>query len=221
VNFAHSGVSLDGKELIMSRRIWIHGLLAAGLALAGAQAASAKYLYSYAVKFVCGYNDTNLGFTGLPFDIRAGEQTVKFGNYATDINIFNFNVDPNLPPDAIIQKDVIVLVDKGRPVGREPRIARSSATDNIVLKSQEATMDDCNRIAELLWGAVPTPFPLTVGFFLIQSTVELDVTAVYTAEVCSNWVFSPQKLDCLDANGQQQGVGLSIDVRQVTGHRLF
>jgi hypothetical protein len=205
----------------MSRRIWIHGLLVAGLALAGAQAASAKYLYSYAVKFVCGYNYTNVGFTGVPFDIRAGEQTVKFGNYATDINIFNFNVDPTLPDYAIIQKDVIVLVDKGRPVGREPRVARSIATDNIILKSQEATMDDCNRVAELLWGAVPLPYPLTIGFFLIQSTVELDVTAVYTAQACSNWVFSPDKLECLDTSGREQGVGLSIDVRQVTGHKLF
>jgi hypothetical protein len=204
----------------MLRRISIHALLFVLLAFAGAQAASAKYLYSYAVKFVCGYNDTNVGFTGVPFDIKAGEQTVKFGNYATDINVFNFNVDSTLP-DAIIQKDVIVLVDKGKPVGREPRIARSSATDNITLKSQEATMDDCNRIAELLWGAVPTPFPLTIGFFVIQSTVELDITAVYTAQACSNWVFSPEKLECLDPTGREQGVGLSIDVRQVTGHRLF
>ena len=205
----------------MLRQLWIHGLLCAVLATAGAQAAAAKFLYSYPVKFVCGYNNSNVGFAGVPFDIRAGQQTVKFGNYATDINIFNFNVDPSVPTDAIIEKDVIVLVDKGQPVGREPRIARSSAVDNITLASLEATMDDCNRLAELLWGAVPTPFPITIGFLVIQSTVELDVTAVYTAQACSNWAFSPTNLDCLDASGKEQGVGVSIDVRQVNGHKLF
>lgn len=206
----------------MVRKAVLHGTLAAVLFLAGAQAASAKYIYSYAVKFVCGYNNSNLGWTGpTPIDFQAGEPSVKFGNYATEINIFNFNVNPSFPTDAIIQKDVIVLVERGRPVGREPNKARSAATDNITLLSQEATMDDCNRIAQLLWGAVPTPYPLTIGFFLIQSTVELDVTAVYTAQACSNWVFSPDKLECLSSNGSQQGMGLSIDVQQITGRKLF
>jgi hypothetical protein len=202
----------------MLRRISIHALLFALLVLAGAQAASAKYLYSYAVKFVCGYNNTNVGTSN---GSDAGEPTVKFGNYATDINIYNFNVDPNFPTDAIIGKDVIVLVDHGKPVGREPKFVKASAADGITLKSGEATMDDCNRIGELLWGAVPIPFPHMIGFLVIQSTVELDVTAVYTAQTCSNWVFSPEKLECLDATGRQQGVSLAIDVRQVTGHKLF
>jgi len=199
--------------------MWIHGLLFALLAVAGAQAASAKYLYSYAVKFVCGYNNTNIGTSN---GSEAGEPTVKFGNYATDINIYNFNVDPSFPTDAIIGKDVIVLVDHGKPVGREPKFVKASAGDGITLKSGEATMDDCNRIGELLFPAgVPIPFPHMIGFLVIQSTVELDVTAVYTAQTCSNWVFSPEKLECLDATGRQQGVSLSIDVRQVTGHKLF
>lgn len=211
----------------MFRKTFISAALLAVFCLAGTQAASAKYLYSYAVKFVCGYNPSNLGFTGYPWpwDIRAGEPSVKFGNYATEINIYNFNVNPELPTDAIIGKDVILLVDRGLPVGREPRKAKSTASDGITLLSQEATMDDCNRIGELLWGAggIPTPFPLTIGFLVIQSTVELDVTAVYTAEVCSYWTFSPDRLDCLAPTGTNQNVGLgvSIDVRQVTGHKLF
>ena len=211
----------------MSRKVWIHAIAVAALVFLGAQAASAKYLYSYAVKFVCGYNPNNLGYTGYPWpwDIRAGEPSVKFGNYATEINIYNFNVDSSVPTDAIIGKDVIVLVDRGIPFGREPRKARATVSDNITLFSQEATMDDCNRIGELLWGAggIPTPFPLTIGFLVIQSTVELDVTAVYTAETCSYWAFSPDRLDCLPPAGTNQGVGLgvSIDVRQVTGHKLF
>lgn len=208
----------------MTRKLLVHATLVAVLALAGAEAASAKYLYSYAVKFVCGYNNSNVGYgggypPGTPY-FKAGEQTVKFGNYATDINIFNFNVNPDLPPEAIIQKDVLVLVDKGFPVGREPRVVRSSGTDNITLPSQFATMDDCNRIAEILWGAIPTPYPLTIGFFLIQSTVELDVTAVYTSQACSNWINSPNALDCLNNVGQT-GMNTSIEVDQITGRKLF
>ena len=212
----------------MSRKVWIHAVAVAALTLAGAQAASAKFLYSYAVKFVCGYNPTNVGLAGFsiwPWGIRVGEPSVKFGNYATEINIYNFNVDPSLPTDAIIGKDVILLVDRGSPVGREPGKAKVTVSDGITLLSQEATMDDCNRIGELLWGAgaIPTPFPLTIGFLVIQSTVELDVTAVYTAETCSYWALSPNSLDCLPPAGANQSVGLgvSIDVRQVTGHKLF
>jgi len=212
----------------MSRKVWIHAVAFAALTLAGAQAASAKFLYSYAVKFVCGYNPSNVGFTPFawPWDLtRAGEPPVKFGNYATEINIYNFNVNPDVPTDAFIGKDVILLVDRGLPVGREPRKAKAIVSDGITLLSQEATMDDCNRIGELLYGVgnVPTPFPLTIGFLVIQSTVDLDVTAVYTAETCSYWALSPQKLDCLPPAGTDQNVGLgvSIDVRQVTGHKLF
>jgi hypothetical protein len=209
----------------MVRKVWIHGVAVLLLALAGAQAASAKYIYSYAVKFVCGYNPTNLGVTtnsaGQQF--AQGEPTVKFGNYATDINIFNFNVDPTVPTDAIIQKNLILLVDRGQPVGREPKVAATVTVDNITLKSQEATMDDCNRIGELLFGSgnIPTPFPLTIGFLVIQSTVELDITGVYTSQACSNWVVSSGKLDCLDSTGRQQGVSSAIDVHQITGHKLF
>jgi hypothetical protein len=205
----------------MSRKIFTHGAVVLLLALVGAQAASAKYIYSYAVKFVCGYNNTNIGISSDGKDV--GEPPVKFGNYATEINIFNFNVNPTIPSDAIIQKDAILLVDKGRPVAREPKVAGFSGTsDHITLLSQQATMDDCNRIAEMLWGAVPPlPYPLTIGFLVIQSTVELDVSAVYTAQTCANWVASPEKLECLDASGKLQGASVSIDVNQVTGHKLF
>jgi hypothetical protein len=203
----------------MSRKIFIHGAVVLLLALVGTQAASAKYIYSYAVKFVCGYNNTNIGISSDGKDV--GEPPVKFGNYATEINIFNFNVDYGTPADATIQKDVIVLVDKGKPVGREPKTVPFSGTpDQITLKSQQATLDDCNRLAEMLWGSVPTPFPLTIGFLVIQSTHELDVSAVYTAQTCSNWVVSPEKLECLDPTGKHQSASVSIDVNQVTGHRL-
>src|SRR5262245_57559729 len=123
----------------MSRKVWIHAVAVAALVFMGAQAASAKYLYSYAVKFVCGYNNNNLGYVTGPWPWswnRAGEPSVKFGNYATEINIYNFNVDTTQPTDAIIGKDVILLVDRGVPVGREPRKVRATFSDSITLVSQ-------------------------------------------------------------------------------------
>jgi hypothetical protein len=50
-----------------------------------------------------------------------------------------------------------------------------------VLPPGAATMDDCCRIAERLYGGAPSPLPLTIGFLEIVSDEELHVTAVYTA----------------------------------------
>jgi len=197
------------------KRMLLCAMLALGLA--GAQGAWAKEQFSYSVKFVCGYNPTNLGVS---VDGKVeGEPSVKFGNYATEINL----VWPEiyLHETNYIFKHLVVLVDKGKPVGREPNVVPArSYIDSIQLGPLSGTMDDCNRFAELLWGAVPTPYPLTIGYLVITSTHELDVTAVYTAETCSNWVNSPEKLECLDAHGQQQGVSVSIDVEKVDGRRL-
>jgi len=200
----------------MARKTWILAVLVAVVALAQAQPAAAKYQFSYAVKFVCGYNPTNVGVS--LSGSAEGEPTVKFGNYATDVNIYN----PSITDAAIIGKQVIVLVYKGTPQGREPRYQPPTGFDNITLPLGNATMDDCNRIAELIYGSpVPTPLPLTIGFLIIQSTVDLDVTAVYTSQACSNWVVSPTKLECLDATGRQQGVSNSIDVEQIKTRQLF
>lgn len=189
------------------------------LLLAGAQAAMAKEQFVYSVKFVCGYNPTNVGI-GLD-GISQGEPPVKFGNYATEINI----VWPELYlSDSVkIFKHIVLLVKEGFPVGREPKVAKPLMyADSIDLKMFEGTMDDCNRIAELLYGSpVPTPLPLLIGYLMLTSTHELDVTAVYTAETCSNWVNSPQKLDCLDSTGRQQGVSVSIDVERIPTRRMI
>lgn len=189
------------------------------LALAGSQAASAKEQYVYSVKFVCGYNPTNVGISD---GKDQGEPPVKFGNYATEINI----VWPEIyvPGPAYIFKHLILLVEKGKPVGREPNAVNARQyIDAIQLNQLQATMDDCNRIAELIYGVgnVPTPLPLFVGFLVLTSTHELDVTAVYTSQACSNWVFSTEKLECLDLNGRQQGVSSSIDVEQIPTRKLL
>ncbi len=199
----------------MKRKLLPFALLALALPLL-ALPALASPQYSFAVKFVCGYNPTNVGVS--QSGNQEGEPTVKFGNYATDINIFNqdyFN-------SADVRKKVILLVKEGSPVGREPKAAKATAFDSITLQSMQATMDDCNRIAELIYGgAVPTPMPLLIGFLVLEANVDLDVTAVYTAETCSHWVASPDKLDCLDPDGRHQGVGISIDVEQIKSRPLF
>lgn len=205
----------------MSKKVFVSVVLLATFFVFGSESASAKSRYIHSVKFVCGYNDSNVGYTGDLLDKRAGEQTVKFGNYATDINIFNYNIY-GFPGQTVtyVEKQILVLVEKGVPVGREPRVVKPTGFDFLELPYGNATMDDCNRIAEILWGAVPTPYPLTIGFFVIGTTDDVDVTAVYTAQTCSNWVVSPQKLECLDATGKYADTSVSIDVEQVQGHKI-
>jgi hypothetical protein len=201
----------------MFRKPWILVLLALAIAPVAAQAAPG-FAYSYAVKYVCGYNPSNLGYdyTGG----QVGEPTVKFGNYATDVNIYNFNLYGD-QTTARIEKRFLVLVRSGYPVGREPNVVDPNGIDSIELKGGQSTMDDCNRIAQVLWGSVPTPYPLTIGYLVILSTHELDVTAVYTSQSCANWVSSPERLECLDLTGKYQGGNTDIHVNQVQGHRLY
>jgi hypothetical protein len=199
-------------------RKWTFALLVLVLALAVVPGAWAKEQYAYSVKFVCGYNPTNVG-ESLNGN-REGEPPVKFGNYATEINI----VWPELYVNDSnkIFKHLLVLVDKGVPVGREPKVIEAKTyIDSVELKPFRGTMDDCNRIAELLWGSAPTPYPLTIGYLIITSVYELDVTAVYTAQACSNWVNDNTKLPCLDDSGRQQGVSISEDVEKIEGRKLI
>ena len=82
-------------------------------------------------------------------------------------------------------------------------------------------MDDCNRIGALIYGSpVPFPYPITIGFMVIQSVHELDVTAVYTAQVCSAWAFTDD-LNCLKPEEGSNGVSISQDVDQIEGKRLY
>lgn len=180
-----------------------------------AEAQPSLPFYSYAVKFVCGFNSSNIGFssTGAP----VGEATVKIGNYATEINIYNpQRLEANL------QKRVLILYRGDAaipPIGREPATVGPSGGEGIVLPFFRATMDDCNKIYQL--AGIPLanpPIPL-IGFLVIQSSREIDVTGVYTAELCSDWRLSPVGAAnvCTAAAGQNYGVSLSIDVEQVQG----
>jgi hypothetical protein len=123
--------------------------------------------FSYAVKFVCGTQP----------DCDCACAPVRPGAYATEINIFN----PTDKPVEIV-KYVIPVVFSGAAAGREPRTVVARAEDRITLPPLSATMDDCCRLAELMFGAQPQgTTPLNIGYLEIVSPVEITVTAVYTA----------------------------------------
>jgi len=143
--------------------------------------------FVYSVKFVCGVQP-ECGCECGP---------VQPGKYATEINIHNYqNVE--VP----VEKRFIPVVFAGAATGREPKVARPRAADKIVLPPHSATMDDCCRIAELLFGDTPpSPIPLTIGFLEITSREELSVTAVYTSSNLTSHA-------------------VDIDVEQIQGRKL-
>jgi hypothetical protein len=144
-----------------------------------------KDLFSYSVKFICGVQEV------CECSCATG---VRPGIYATEINIYNYQ-DEKVP----IEKFVLPVVFAGAPQGREPRVVQAKARDTLVLPGNSATMDDCCRLAELLFdSAPPSKLPLTIGFLEIVSPIELQVTAVYTAT-------------------DLESRSISIDVEQITG----
>lgn len=149
---------------------------------AGDASAQANPLYSYSVKFVCG---------------KAGDfgerPIVRPGMYATEINIHNYNWE-----DVSIRKHVLVLVRDGEAVGREPKYVKVSGEDGIGLPPETATMDDCQRIAEIT--GIDTSV-LTIGYLHLIATRDVAVDAVYTA-------------------GGFDEAGPSIEVERVEANRL-
>jgi hypothetical protein len=144
-----------------------------------------KELYSYSVKFICGVQEA------CECTCTTG---VRPGIYATDINIHNYQDEK-----VSIEKYVLPLVFVGSPQGREPRVVRAKAGDKLILPGNTATMDDCCRLAELLFDSVPpAKQQLTIGFLEIVSPIELQVTAVYTAT-------------------DLESRSISIDVEQIAG----
>ena len=177
-------------------------------AIPNEQIAVGAYLWSYAAKFVCGYQSPfpTTGTTLL------GEPVVKPGNYATEINIHN----PQYR-EVKLYKKVLLLADARGP--QQPRVVREPAsvgpvvTDTLILKPDYATLDDCNRI--YAWtaptGGLPAfPPPLMIGYLVILSRTELDVDVVYTAVAPGANQTAPT-----------QPSGISIDEERVTGKRVF
>jgi hypothetical protein len=122
--------------------------------------------FTYSVKFICGVQP-ECGCDCAP---------VQPGTYATEINIHNYSLKP-----VEIVKRFVPLVLAGAPAGREPNSASARAEDRITLPAQTATMDDCCRIAELIFGEKPaSPVPLIIGLLELTASADIAVTAVYT-----------------------------------------
>jgi hypothetical protein len=165
---------------------------------------AAQYFWSFSSKFVCGLQN-------LPAQGQIGEPSVKPGNYATDINIHNYNYR-----DTKIWKKLIVLVGtRQTPQGpvpfafREPQVAQPTPFISIGLGPDSATMDDCNAVWAMAVQADPTLIPgaLTIGYLVIISPLDLDVNSVYTAEVPGTVGTTP--------------TGISLDVLAVQGKRVY
>lgn len=129
----------------------------------------------YSIKFVCGTQQEGCGC-----------MPVRPGQYATQISIHNYSGET-----VDIRKHFIPVVLAGAPVGREPKVAKARAEDAIKLPPHTATMDDCCRITELLFGAPAEA--LTIGLLEIIASRDVSVTAVYTT-------------------------GTSLDVEPIEGH---
>jgi len=123
--------------------------------------------FVYAAKFICGEQPA----------CGCECASVLPGRYATEINIHNYGIK-----EVAIQKRFIPVVLAGAPVGREPNVVAPRVEDKIILPPQTATMDDCCRIAELLFGGEPaSPMPITIGFLEVTASGPIAVTAVYTS----------------------------------------
>ncbi len=142
--------------------------------------------FVYAVKFVCGTQPV----------CECQCAPVRPGRYATEINLLNAG-----SKEVAVRKRFIPVVLAGAAVGREPRSAGPRAEDKIVLPPHSATMDDCCRVHEMLFGAAGgAAETLSIGFVEITSSAELVVTAVYTSSGLG-------------------GDGVAIDVQQITPSR--
>ena len=122
--------------------------------------------FTYPVKFICGVQP----------ECECSCAPVQPGVYATEINIHNYSLKP-----VDIVKRFVPLVLAGAPAGREPNTAGPRAEERITLPPQTATMDDCCRIAEMIFGEKPgSALPLTLGFLELTASADIAVTAVYT-----------------------------------------
>ena len=153
--------------------------------------AAAGGFFAYSVKIVCGKQ------TGTNCCCVAGARP---GVYATEVNIQNLNPQP-----AKVLKFVQPLILLGTVVAREPNVTDPTRipprqVEEIILPELAATMDDCCRIAEML----PPPSgeaALTIAILSILSTLELSVSAVYTASPLG-------------------GDGVTIDVEYIPSRRV-
>jgi len=136
--------------------------------------------WNFAAKFVCGAQPAEQ--PGQPI---AGEPIVQPGSYATEINIHN----PHYLGPIHIRTKLLLLVDRGTPVGRAPNVVEPPAFSPLfALPDDGATMEDCNSLWEQLNPGTPppNPMPLMVGYLVIVSPANLDVVSVMTASASTS-----------------------------------
>jgi hypothetical protein len=122
--------------------------------------------FVYVAKLLCGVQ-TECDCTCTP---------LAPGTYATAIAIHNYSLKP-----VDIVKRFVPVVMAGAVTGREPNSSSTRAEDRITLPAQSATLDDCCRIAQLVFGNPPqAPGPLTIGLLEITASAEVAVSALYT-----------------------------------------
>lgn len=178
--------------------------LVSGDKTASAQAPGGSYMWSYSTKFICG--------TELPNPLSApGEPPVKPGNYATDINIHN----PNYQNDVLFKKMVIIVGETSDRVPfaqREPETAAPGKFVTVDLRPDYATMDDCRALTALANQTGATGAGgFMVGYLVVLSRLDIDIDAVYTAEVYSG----------AGATNVAIPAGIAEDVLHVAGKRVF
>lgn len=164
-----------------------------------AQLANGVYIWSYAAKFVCGYQQPVQ-----PGTVFSGETTVKPGNYATVINIHN----PNYRQVPIKKKFIVEMVGS-QSLAMEPQQTEPRNVVTMTLNADMVTMDDCNNLWKYSFPAAqpPTPMPVFIGYLVVLSPLDLDVDVAYTANAPGSLQVAP--------------TGVSIDVERVTGKRVF
>jgi hypothetical protein len=153
--------------------------------------------FSYGAKFICGMQ---LGkFTQDDHaDQVFGEPPVKRGNYATAINIHN----PQFSRVKINKKVVLALPepDQGKPTERVSH----------VLEPDGAMEVDCLEIYKLLNHQSQGGLDFLKGFLVIESTAELDVVGVYTANT-----------DVGSTTNDKEASGMTMDIEYIPARRII
>lgn len=174
---------------------------------AGAQVVRPGQLvrFSYAAKFICGSQpqaNVAVVHNSEGHEWAPQEPPVKKGNYATAVNIHN----PQASRVKILKKVVIA----------EPEPEQGRPTEKIehVLIPDGATEVDCREINHILAKndqIDPQDNQFRKGFLVVESTAELDVVAVYTANTDAKSLTDPV--------GQAQG--MTMDVEYIPARRIL
>ncbi|MBI4339111.1 MAG: hypothetical protein HY680_04065 [Chloroflexi bacterium] len=154
-----------------------------------------RKLWVYSAKYVCGgervlEDMTTPNFGTVPFLLETQV-------FRTEVNIHNYSYDK-----VIFQKKAVVANPQGVPRGKVSPLVTET------LYSNEALEVNCDNVWALLGVAPPPDTAIHEGFVVVESPVELEVTAVYRATINKK------------TTGGDVGAGISVDVVQIQPHPL-